>query len=131
MGCYFCRLLFPQQMSLTEENLFHFYYHWNPKKLSDPNFLSRIITIYSENNKDIFKDLEDKYGMYPEIFDENMYTRYIGHRLYNIYKTRTSRIDDEGIEFISQLIKQYISNLSILMNKVITRYGLELSLIHI
>ncbi len=112
-------------MPLTEENLFHFYYRWNPKKLSDPNFLSRIITIYSKNKKNIFLDLEEKYGVYPEVFDETMYTRYIEHRLYNLYKTHTTRIEDEGIEFIPQLIQQHIPNVSILMNRVITQYGLE------
>ena len=125
MGCYICKLLFSSPLPMTEENLFHFYYKWNPKKIRDPNFLTRILAMYSKNNKNLFLDLEDKYGMYPEIYDETMYIRYIEHRLYNLYKEYTTRIEQEGIGFIFQLTEQYKYNLNILMSQVISRYGLE------
>ena len=43
----------------------------------------------------------------------------VEHRLYNLYKEYTTRIEQEGIGFIFQLTEQYKYNLNILMSQVI------------
>lgn len=125
MGCYFCKLLFEPTVCVTHESLFNFYYKWNQKKLNDPHFLSRVLSLYAGKTEYLLYELEIKYGPFPVVKNDTLYTRYMQRRLFNVYAEHTNRLQTEGIEFIFSLTKSFHDNLDILLNKAVSRYGAD------
>lgn len=126
MGCYFCKLLFQPTVCVTYETLFHFYYKWNRKKLRDPQFLSRILSLYAGNTETLLYELELKYGgIFPMTYDDTLYLKYMERRLFNVYAEHTTRLQNEGIGFIFDLTESFRNNLDVLLNKANARYGAD------
>ena len=123
MGCYICKLLLQPTVCVTHETLFHFYYKWNQKKLSDPQYLSRILSLYAGKTESLLYELELKYGEFPMIYDKMLYEKYMQRRLFNVYAEHTLRLQNEGIDFIFALTKSFQGHLDVLLSKANSRYG--------